>query len=186
MKIFPEDDEAVDTAYLDEAGKILYRVRYKDDKAFLEKLDAEEETFVPFAEVDSETIKIGGTETSEEEFFQKDGWSLWGKNRVFTGSDGHRYRWELRAIGGSQLFRINSDDSSGEDPVFQFHRATAGVLHDEAPACYEVDPSVEGMLDLIMVTYVFVETKREDRIRVLIEVGNAAGKANKSLKRFNA
>jgi len=58
-----------------------------------------------------------------------------------------------------QLFVNNSSNT----PVAVFHPKRCGIFQEGRPASLEIFPAGEHMVDLIVVTFVYVETLRRDR-----------------------
>jgi len=78
----------------------------------------------------------------------------------FTAPDGVVYKWDLGVFGSSQPVLTRNDHS---DKVLA--RYNSGDLLHFRNSRLEVDPSGESILDLIIVTLVYVEKTRRERWR---------------------
>ncbi|KAG6372793.1 hypothetical protein JVT61DRAFT_7195 [Boletus reticuloceps] len=81
--------------------------------------------------------------------------------RTFKGPDGRPYRWDLqfRVV----LFR----DGGAETEVARYHRGSPGIIEPKKQPFLDVDSGVTDMLDLIILTFVYVEKLRGDRERAI-------------------
>ncbi|KAF9232128.1 hypothetical protein BU15DRAFT_55372, partial [Melanogaster broomeanus] len=78
--------------------------------------------------------------------------------RTFTGPDGLPYRWDM-------LFRVvvlSLDDESRSE-IARYHRATVGIIGKKRKASLEIAPQAEHMLDLVILTFIYVEKLRMDK-----------------------
>ncbi|KAF9235680.1 hypothetical protein BU15DRAFT_89512 [Melanogaster broomeanus] len=117
----------------------------------------------------SSTFRINGQEMQTSDFLPRhginrttvetDGWTSYRK-RTFTGPDGLPYRWDM-------LFNVVVVK------VARYHRGTLGIIGPKKKPCLEVDPDVMHMLDLIILTFVYVEKLRKDKERAAR--GNGGG-----------
>ena len=98
---------------------------------------------------------------------------------MFTGPDGVEYRWALGAMGMSYpkvrqfpvspvSLMLNHDIKlvtvdENKTVIAEFHRAH--YLTKKQKARLEVHPAGMGMLDYIVLTFVFAEDKRRERER---------------------
>lgn len=67
-------------------------------------------------------------------------------------------------------------DSSGAI-VAEYHEKRLHLLSPSTPGYVEVTPQATHMLDLIIVTLVYVDKVRADNIKIAVEAGAAAGSA---------
>ncbi|KAF8801977.1 hypothetical protein BYT27DRAFT_7197424 [Phlegmacium glaucopus] len=110
----------------------------------VDKEHAMRDSFSHLAEIDysyflTSRIRYNGIDMDTTEFFRKSGWSLFGRNRVFKGPDGKEYEWQA----GRRVCKVR----------------------DARPASLEISPQGQHMVDLIVVTFIFVEKLRTDRER---------------------
>ncbi|KAH6901919.1 hypothetical protein BKA70DRAFT_1307764 [Coprinopsis sp. MPI-PUGE-AT-0042] len=112
----------------------------------------------------SDELTINGITMKDKNFFtKKSGSILYGSDRVWTGPDGQEYRWVMRS-SKPELYR----NDSSETLVAKFHREHSGWgFRDKAQASLDIFPTPpfglsEGLLDMIVVTFVYMETKRAD------------------------
>jgi hypothetical protein len=49
--------------------------------------------------------------------------------------------------------------------VANFHTKSFGIIGDARPACLEILPIGEDMVDTILVTFIYIEKKRKDKER---------------------
>ncbi|KDR82168.1 hypothetical protein GALMADRAFT_90776 [Galerina marginata CBS 339.88] len=120
------------------------------------------DSFEHLAEIEYHTfrksrIRYGGRDQTVNEFFRKQGWGFFGRNRVFTGPNGREYLWKL----GSSACKLFLNDSS-KAPVAYFHRKKRGILRESRPASLEIFAEGEHMVDLIVVTFVYMEKYRKE------------------------
>ncbi|KAF8901950.1 hypothetical protein CPB85DRAFT_106618 [Mucidula mucida] len=78
------------------------------------------------------------------------------RNRVFTGPDGKEYKWILHNDS-----KLVTNDAS-QRPIAVYHRKHHGYFHPKREAFLEVLPQAEHMLDIVLITYVFVEKIRKE------------------------
>jgi len=106
----------------------------------------------------SSTLRFGGNEVETKEYFRKEGWSAHGRDRIFTGPDGHEYRWLLKSCF-SEL--VANDEK--RTPVAVFHRKNLGIIGEARTASLEIFPVGEHIVDMILITFIHIEKKRKDR-----------------------
>lgn len=92
--------------------------------------------------------------SGDERFFQK-GCSI--RGRFFTGPDGIEYRWRL-GVHVPELFLNDGIDT----PVACYHRSSLGILSPAHAAYLEIFPVGEHMVDLIVVTFIYMERLRQE------------------------
>ncbi|KAJ3520941.1 hypothetical protein NMY22_g12524 [Coprinellus aureogranulatus] len=93
-----------------------------------------------------------------------------GSNRIFTGPDGKEYYWKL-ANTKPVLYTNDGTDTH----VAKFHRKHLGIVGTARPATLEIFPAGEHMVDLIVVTLVYIEKLRRDRDRSRRSGGGGGG-----------
>lgn len=107
----------------------------------------------------SDRITFRGKATTRREFLPKCG-KMRGSYK-FTGPDGVEYRWAMGAMGTNSPRLVTTD---GEKTVVaKFHRAS--YFRKKQKARLEVQPAGIDMLDYIVLTFVFAESKRRGRER---------------------
>ena len=62
------------------------------------------------------------------------------------------------------LSKLELNDGS-QTPVARGHRSNVGILGKPRQACLEIFPGFEHLVDIILVTYIFIEKLRKDRER---------------------
>lgn len=127
-------------------------------------------------DLSSSKIMICGRKTTSKELFKKDS-SLWSSQelRSWTAMDGQEYTWDS---GGSESTMFRKSDT--KRPLVTYHSSKSHYFSSESPekAALEVSPECHHILDEIIVTYVHIERKRQDReiLEVAAEVvGAVAG-----------
>lgn len=93
------------------------------------------------------------------------------------GPDGKEYRWTLGARVPSvrlfhslatllmtAIYQLASNDKSAT-PVANFHRASRGILGPKQHAYLEIHPEGEGMVEEIVISFVYAEKLRRDKER---------------------
>jgi hypothetical protein len=136
--------------------------------------DAMRDSFSDLAEIhykifSSSRIRYNGTEVPTSVFFRKGGFGLtsMGRNRVFTGPDGKEYEWELRSSSCKLYLK--------EVPrplVATYHTRHFGIIGEARPASLEIFPEGEHMVDLIFVTFIFIEKLRMQKKTEVAASGN--------------
>ncbi|KAG1826807.1 uncharacterized protein BJ212DRAFT_1256309 [Suillus subaureus] len=101
-------------------------------------------------------FRYGGTVVETKEFIPRRG--LLGRERVFVGPDGRPYRWDLQ----SRVVVLSQDDESRTE-VARFRRATLGIVGRRRKATLEVSPEVAHMMDIVIMTFIYVEKLRKDK-----------------------
>lgn len=56
-----------------------------------------------------------------------------------------------------------SRDDGSKTEVARYHRGSLGIIGSKKKPCLDVDPDVAHMLDLIILTFVYVEKLRMDK-----------------------
>jgi hypothetical protein len=54
-------------------------------------------------------------------------------------------------------------DNESKTPVARGHRSNVGIIGKPRQACLEIYPGFEHLLDIFLITYIFVEKSRKDR-----------------------
>ncbi|KAF9528283.1 hypothetical protein CPB83DRAFT_854776 [Crepidotus variabilis] len=170
------------TNYCTEEGQIIYKVTsgapsigprlMKISRIVAPELGSSEtlddwafrDVFKPLAEVAynailSSRIKYGEKDESVSKFFRQGDWGFYGRSKVFTGPDGKEYAWSLTAR--VPKLHVNGTNT----PIAIFHRHRMGIIDDARPASLEIFAAGEHMVDLILVTFVYIEKLRRARER---------------------
>jgi len=105
-------------------------------------------------------MRFGGEEYETGHFFSKKALGFFGRDRVFIGPDGLEYQWSL-GIRVPELVRLDS----AKTPIARFHRRRIGILKKKRLASLEIFPEGTHMLDLIIITFVYVQKIRNDAER---------------------
>ncbi|KAH0835597.1 hypothetical protein J3R83DRAFT_9322 [Lanmaoa asiatica] len=108
--------------------------------------------------IGSSTLRLNGLDMQSNEFLPAHG--IFGRKRTFTGPDGCPYRWDMVF----DAVVLSRDDTSRTE-VARYHRGSLGIVGPKRKPRLEVDPDVEHMLDLIVLTFVYVEKIRMDKDR---------------------
>ena len=97
---------------------------------------------------------------------------------TFTGPDGRRYRWDMHSrdvvvsvkhfefgwiVSSYSSFPQLSLDDASRTEIARHHRATLGIIGKRRSARLEIAPQAEYMLDLIVITFIYVEKLRMDK-----------------------
>ncbi|XP_006462973.1 hypothetical protein AGABI2DRAFT_186774 [Agaricus bisporus var. bisporus H97] len=96
------------------------------------------------------------------EYFRKEGWSAYGRGRVFKASDGKEYRWQL-SLGPIEMIR--NDESKERVVKYRLYRPSMGNFVKGRPPSLEVDDSCIPILDEIIMTFIYCHKLREIRER---------------------
>ncbi|KAH6901923.1 hypothetical protein BKA70DRAFT_1568113 [Coprinopsis sp. MPI-PUGE-AT-0042] len=145
--------------------------------------------------VHTDEITMNGMTVLESNFFEKKmGSGVYASDRIFTGPDGTEYRWKMRSSKPELVL-----NNSPETIIAKFHREHSSMmgLRDKVQASLELSifttsiqpagmettasPSrleaEEALLDMILVTFVYVETTRAEREKATMEAVGEAGEA---------
>ncbi|EEB93169.1 hypothetical protein MPER_08219 [Moniliophthora perniciosa FA553] len=79
------------------------------------------------------------------------------RNRIFIAPDGKEYKWILGAHT-SQLILYDGKDTVTH--VAKYHRGNLGITSEKRKGALEIYPAGEHMVDLILVTFLFIEKAR--------------------------
>ncbi|KAF9528282.1 hypothetical protein CPB83DRAFT_894545 [Crepidotus variabilis] len=131
------------------APKLDPTVETVDDTAFRDSFETVGE--VNHHVIRTSRIKYNGKDESTATFLRKGSWGL---SRIFTGSDGVEYEWRL----ASRVPTLYVDGT--ETQVAAFHPNKVGNLKEPKNGSLEIFPAGQHMMDLIMVTFIYVENYR--------------------------
>ncbi|KAF7353874.1 hypothetical protein MVEN_01073300 [Mycena venus] len=109
---------------------------------------------------ESSVIRFRGQELAVHDFFRKVGWGWYGRHRVFTAPDGREFKWIL----GAYTSQLKLNDAA-ETPVACYRPKKLDLFSKPRKASLEVLPPFEGMLDEIIVTFVYIEHLRKKKER---------------------
>ncbi|KAF8162631.1 hypothetical protein B0H34DRAFT_651790 [Crassisporium funariophilum] len=139
--------------------------RVSMEKARPQDMPSIKEESTKVAEIEFHTyrpsrIRFGGQDLSEHEIFASRGRIVdhIRTERVFHGTDGKEYVWTMQERTKLSL-SLNNDDRT---PIAIFHPRGPGILRAESQPVFEVYPEGEHMLDLILVTFIFVQSLRKE------------------------
>ncbi|EAU80771.2 hypothetical protein CC1G_04881 [Coprinopsis cinerea okayama7 len=144
-------------------GRLLYRVRMSNRKASLFKATSSGQ-LANLAEIEFHAVRPtkitvpGKGVTNSTVFFRKGrlGWK--GRDRIFTGPSGLEYRWKLH----KKFSELYTNDIA-KAFVARYHPRTSHFLQASTPAYLEVSEGGLEMLDLIIITFVYIEKIREEK-----------------------
>jgi len=102
------------------------------------------------------TLRINGEEMQSKDFLRRHG--ILGRKRTFMGPDGRPYRWDMLL----RVVVLSRDDESNVE-VARYHRGSLGIIGPKMNPRLDIDPDVMHMLDMIIFTFVYVETVRMDK-----------------------
>ncbi|KIJ58385.1 hypothetical protein HYDPIDRAFT_119577 [Hydnomerulius pinastri MD-312] len=100
-------------------------------------------------------IKFGGQDLEADTLLEQRNWST---GRYFTGPDGRSYKWKH----DPRHCWLKEDVEGSDVELAKFHPRNAGWNKPEHPPYLEVSDSLEHMLDLIIITFIYVEKLRHD------------------------
>ncbi|EKM83257.1 hypothetical protein AGABI1DRAFT_104959 [Agaricus bisporus var. burnettii JB137-S8] len=115
---------------------------------------------VEFHTFNSTHFRYNNLDIPVNRYFCKEGWSWYGRGRVFKASDGTDYRWNLCA---KYLEMVKNDGTKKQLVRFREHRPSLGPFMKGRPAVLEVDDSCVPILDEIMMTFIYCQKLRKDR-----------------------
>ncbi|KAF8352175.1 hypothetical protein F5887DRAFT_912732 [Amanita rubescens] len=112
---------------------------------------------IKFNTISSSVMSYDGKVYETSQFFSKKGWR---RDRVFTGPDSLEYQWIL----GCRFPELVRRDAA-RTPVARFHRRCLGFFGKARRASLEIFPEGMHMVDLILVTFVYIQKIRNDAER---------------------
>ncbi|TFK20908.1 hypothetical protein FA15DRAFT_673099 [Coprinopsis marcescibilis] len=173
MKLILDSGRPLRAAYFTEEGAAAYQIcpdpdaGLLDRKTLIKKMDAQSGQFLPLAEFElhnlsPDRLRMGGTfdETADTIFTREHGTEFSGDDRLFLGPDNREYRWRAR----SRKSELITNDGTGT-LVAKFHNKHYEIfscIQEPGPASLEILPLGMQMIDFIMLTYAYVETKRQE------------------------
>ncbi|KAL0567930.1 hypothetical protein V5O48_014058 [Marasmius crinis-equi] len=153
------------STYSGEDGRVVYKVKTTLKNTTVSKILPDDvpqrdgvdgDRFAHLARINwglKPTIEIGGNESEAKTFLRRVGWA---KDRVFTDENGREYKWDL----GTRSSKLNDETKT---LVAKFRQKNiGGIFGEKRPASMEIFSVGESMVDLIMVTFLFVEKTRRD------------------------
>ncbi|TFK24652.1 hypothetical protein FA15DRAFT_756419 [Coprinopsis marcescibilis] len=173
MKFILDTAWPLRATYFTEQGAPTYRINRDPNadplerKTPIEKMDPRSGNFFTFAELEvnppgySDILRMGNYfQQNADLFFRREpGIGSAGDDHIFMGPDGCQYRWKANA----QFCELVLNNGLNT-PVATFHSKQFDILscvmQDPYPAMLEIFPIGEHMIDLIMVTYAYVERIR--------------------------
>jgi len=178
----PQDDVIVEERRFSSDSSYEFRSlsgaqtpRHADDHAFFTK-----EHWVHFADVDFHTVhstrfNVAGTEVKASALFRKEGWTAFGRNRIFA-HQGREYRWEMaqRHIRlylhpptqpHASLPRSPAGtDAHAADIVAEYSPGHWGAhSRRKHPPHLHIRSEHEHLADMVLATFVYVERLRSER-----------------------
>ncbi|KAH0832271.1 hypothetical protein J3R83DRAFT_13264 [Lanmaoa asiatica] len=123
------------------------------------------------------TFRMNGQDLQSDTFIPRHG--ILGRKRTFTGPDGRSYRWDmlhhtavvrpsLGPVAPSRALICPTQMSRNDETrtkLVRYHKRTFGILAPKHPPYLDIQPEVVHMLDMIVVTFVYIEKLRMDKER---------------------
>ncbi|KAF8352172.1 hypothetical protein F5887DRAFT_16376 [Amanita rubescens] len=160
MHLYLTNRSHLNCSYINDHGQLLYKVEtpFKLSGLVSTITSASAGRLAHLAEIKFNTISSSvmsydGKVYETSQFFSKKGW-VW--HRTFTGPDGLEYQWILGY--GPELLRRDA----ARTPVARFH---LGCVCRGRPPSLEIFPEGMHMVDLILVTFVYIQKIRNDAKR---------------------
>ncbi|KAJ8502479.1 hypothetical protein ONZ45_g11716 [Pleurotus djamor] len=166
MKLYLSDSDPRNTVFGSETdGRAMYIVDtpFKFFDTRVSKISKVVHGVVePLAEIEwhtfaSSRLRFQGKDVAFTDMFQRVGFA-W-RDRVFVGTDDREYKWRL-----SSASKLYLNDRT-ETPVARSHKLSLGIFGPSHSPYLEVFPEGEGILDMIIITFVYVEKLRRDNER---------------------
>lgn len=101
-------------------------------------------------------FRLHGQKMTTDTFIPRHG--IRGRKRTFTGPDSLPYRWDM----DFKIVRLSRDDATRQE-LARSHRRSLGVIGPRRDPSLDVDPSLMHMLDMIVLTFIYVEKLRRDK-----------------------
>lgn len=104
----------------------------------------------------SSVMRLHGQEMMTDTFIPRHG--ITGRKRTFMGPDGFSYRWDM----DFRVVRLSRNDATRQE-LARSHRRSLGIIGPRRDPSLDVDPSLMHMLDIVILTFVYVEKLRMDK-----------------------
>ncbi|KAI6007498.1 hypothetical protein EDC04DRAFT_2611348 [Pisolithus marmoratus] len=101
-------------------------------------------------------MRLHGQEMTTNTFIPCHGFM--GRKRTFTGPDGLPYRWDM----DSWIVRLSRNDAARQE-LARSHRQSLGIIGPRRDPSFDIDPSLMHMVDMVVLTFVYVEQLRINR-----------------------
>ncbi|KAF8552670.1 hypothetical protein OG21DRAFT_1415673 [Imleria badia] len=166
MRLTLSSESVRNTIFTNENGQVMYKTTHPHHKlgmgtTTLYKIKPNDDPtdmrdqFEVIGEIEwhlvgSSTFRLNGQEMQSNEFIPSHG--IFGRKRTFTGPDGCAYRWDM----------LSRDDGSRTE-VARYRKGSLGIVGPKRKPRLEIDPDMEHMLDLLVLTFVYVEKIRMDK-----------------------
>lgn len=105
--------------------------------------------------ISSSTLRLHREEMKTKDFMPRHG--LWRNKRTFTGPDGRSYRWNSEL----SVVHLSRDDETCRE-LARSHRREWGITGAKRDPYLEVDEELGHMLDIVVLTFIYVEKQRMD------------------------
>ncbi|KAI6124348.1 hypothetical protein EDD17DRAFT_1511117 [Pisolithus thermaeus] len=105
--------------------------------------------------IGSSTLRLYGDEMKTKDFTPRHG--LLRNKRVFKGPDGPLYRWEAEF----SVVHLSRDGETRQK-LAKSHRRNLGIIGARRDPYLEVSEELEHMLDMIVLTFIYIEKLRMD------------------------
>ncbi|KAH7888166.1 hypothetical protein F5I97DRAFT_959797 [Phlebopus sp. FC_14] len=161
------------TIITNESGQVLYKTvtpfKFGSRTTTVYKIKSNanptdmQDQFEVMAEIEwhtfeSSKFRINGQEVLTKEFIPRHG--VTGRKRTFTGPDGRPYRWDMHV----RVVTLSTDDGS-RTKMARSHRRSLGIIGPKREPGLDVHPSVMPILDMVILTFIYVEKIRMDKER---------------------
>lgn len=93
-------------------------------------------------------LEATGSEVAAKSLLQS---KLFSSSRTFTAPDGKAYVWNLRKTNCA--LKVQGTNLQ----LVKYHRRNVGIMSPSHPPYLEISPSVYHILDLVLVTFIYVE-----------------------------
>ncbi|KAF8888288.1 hypothetical protein BD779DRAFT_463813 [Infundibulicybe gibba] len=188
MQLTLSESTPLNATYINEMGQAIYKVDtpdkfFKTPVATIHRIvpngvqgrTSLRDQFGHLAQVEwhslsSSKIRMGGQEIKTKDFFRKVGWGWTARNRVFTAPDGKEYKWKI----GTSSTSLVANDSTGAR-VAKYR--PKNYIINRRPASLEISPAGEHIMDMILVTFIYMEMIRKDEEKTTTAAGVAASTA---------
>lgn len=146
--------------------------KHPDDHPFFTKEHWAHYAEIEFHAIHSTLFNVAGNEVKASELFQKEGWSFFGRNRIFTHK-GQQYRWEMgrRKVSLYHHTGTPSDSDSSSSSA----DANDVLVAEFIPSRWDrrgkrkylprltIASEFDSLSDIILITFLYVERLRSER-----------------------
>ncbi|KAF8888281.1 hypothetical protein BD779DRAFT_1672364 [Infundibulicybe gibba] len=182
MQLTLSEPTPLNATYSNEMGQAIYKVDTPDTF-----FDAPTPRSVASSRSELAKIRMGGEEIKTKHFFRKVGWGWAGRDRLFTAPDGKEYKWKMGMeslsvcprfvdIQGTTDIRLHAACGEQCSRDARTSKVSSKELYHQPPSgSLEILPAGEHIMDMILVTFIYIEMARTDEEEMSSTAGDVVG-----------